>query len=142
MATVTARSPTQQAGCPSEADRSAGGTVERIADVPGERAVAGKALASSTAWTEEEHLEICRGCAEVGLFTFLRSRDVLQAHGQAVLNGLTDETKERRTPAQRATDLAHDHQRHASQRVPGTLERRHRQTLLLCSLERDPVGPK
>ena len=38
--------------------------------------------------TEQEHLEICRGCAEMGLFTFLRSRDVLQAHGQLVLNGL------------------------------------------------------
>ena len=50
-------------------------------------------------------------------------------------------TKKRRSPAQRATDLAHDHQRHTSQRVPGTLELRHRQTLLLCSVERDRVEP-
>ena len=43
--------------------------------------------------TEEEYLEVCRGCAEMGLFTFLRSRDVLQAHGQPVPNGLMEVQK-------------------------------------------------
>ena len=38
--------------------------------------------------TEQEYLEICRGCAEMGLFTFLRLGEVMQAHGQPVLNGL------------------------------------------------------
>ena len=36
--------------------------------------------------TEQEYSDMCRGCAEVGLFTFLR--EVMHAHGHQVLDGL------------------------------------------------------
>ena len=85
--------------------------------------------------TEDEYLEVtAEGVPKMGLFTFLRSRDVLQAHGQPVLNGLMGGRggKKDSVLPNGPTDLAQDHQRRTSQRVPGTLERRQRQTPLLC----------